>query len=144
MSVSEAPNSTLVTPVSTRFAANVARRRSPTSAQKPGAIHDVGGAAENRRNQVGQLPGIQLEVGVLDGDDRPARVAQPSANRAALPAVALGAQHDVSAGRRSTAASSTAPVPSVEPSSTTTISRGTGRSTASSRSMTARDVATSL
>ena len=87
MSVSADPYSTFVSHVSARFAAIVTagaagrppRNRDPyTTSVSP---------RENRRDQSGQLRGIELEVRVLNRDDRSRRLREAAPHGVALPAI---------------------------------------------------------
>src|SRR5215471_10578029 len=57
--------------------------------EKARAVHDVGLAGENRRNQPSVFLRIELEVGVLDQDDVAGRVSKPQPDGCALADVDL-------------------------------------------------------
>ena len=65
-------------------------RRLGTAREKPRSIDDAGAAIENRLRQLRQLRRIELEVGILDRDDRAGGLGEANADRAALAAVLLG------------------------------------------------------
>ena len=118
-------------------------RRVRTAGEEARAIDDARAAIEDRLRQLRQLRRIELEVGVLDRDDGAGRLRESDPDGAALPAVLLGV-NDAQLGPLRRSWSSTSRVPSVEPSLTTRISRGAGRSIAISRSMTSATVRASL
>ncbi len=68
-------------------------RRACASPEKPGAVHHVGGPAQNRLDQVGELLRIELQIGVLDCDDRSPRMLQSETDGRAFAAVSLGMEH---------------------------------------------------
>ena len=65
-------------------------RRGRPSRQKARSVHDARAAVENRLHQLGELRRIELEVGILDGDDRAGGPGETDPNRAALAAVLFG------------------------------------------------------
>ena len=90
-----------------------------------------------------ELRGIQLEIGILNRDNRSARARQSPA-RTACPLPRLRSPWITLISGFGRMLSSAARVPSVEPSLTTMISRAAGSSMCSSRSMTIATVPASL
>ena len=65
-------------------------RRVGAPGEEPRPVDDARAAVENRLHQLGQLRRIELEVGVLDRDDRAGGLREADADGAALAAVLLG------------------------------------------------------
>ena len=61
-----------------------------SSVEKPGSIHDIGVTGENGGHQRAELLRIQLEIGILNGDDCTGGLFQPATDCAALAAIAIG------------------------------------------------------
>src|SRR5262245_10906188 len=61
-----------------------------SSVEKPGSIHDIGVAGEDGGHQRAELLRIQLEIGILNGDDCTGGLFQPATDCAALAAIAIG------------------------------------------------------
>lgn len=58
-----------------------------TSRQEPGSVYDLRFAGQNRLNELRQLHRIQLEIGVLNRDNRARGVMQAVPHRASLAAI---------------------------------------------------------
>ena len=93
--------------------------------QEPRAEDHVGLVVEDRRQQVAELVGVVLEVGVLHDDVVGRGVGEAGAQRGTLALVAVVQHHPH---RRVVDAGEDLAVSSVEPSSTTMISRTHGES----------------
>ena len=93
MSVIDEPNSTLVVAVNARLAAIVIHGRRRTSREEARAVDDVSLAAHDRRDERRQLLRIELEVGILDRDDRAAGGVEAEPNRRAFAGIPLGVDH---------------------------------------------------
>ena len=65
--------------VSALFAATVSHGADERRLQEARTVDDDALAAQNRRDQIGELRRIELQVGILDRDDRSARLGQARA-----------------------------------------------------------------
>ena len=108
-----------------------------------GAVDDVGVTVEDGLQQAGEVGGVVFEVGVEDGEQRSARLADASPQRRAL-ALVLGLADETGRVRSRLRSLMVSRQPSVEPSSTTRISVVIGIVTASRRSRAIRSVSRSL
>ena len=87
MSVSDWPYRILVSHVSADVTRPRHERNRCGPRQEPRTVHRRRLAAKNRTDQIRQLRGIELEIGILDRGDRPARPGQPDPHRMPFPAV---------------------------------------------------------
>ena len=98
MSVMAEPNSRFVSDGQRPVGDHRQPRRVRRAGEEARAVDHVGLTGEQRGDEHRQLRGIELEIGVLDGDDVAARRAQAKADGVALAAIPLGVD-DVQRGR---------------------------------------------